>query len=317
MNRSNVPSALPSLRQLQYLVQLAERRNFRQAADACFVTQSTLSAGIKELETILGTQLVERSTRTMRLTAAGQEIVARARAIIAAAEDLASFAKGAREPFSGPLRLGVIPTIAPFLLPAVLAALRARYPALKPFLREDLTANLLERLRSGGLDFALIALPYDTGDLEVRPLFEDAFWFVAREDDPLVSAKSIAVRQLKPESVLLLEEGHCLRDHAIRACGRRESKDSMLEATSLTTLLQMVDGGMGVTLLPEMTLKSGILNGTRLVARPFTKEVPSRTIALAMRREAGFQREAQLFADHVLQCLRVQHKRGVSGDRRA
>lgn len=317
MNRSNVPSALPSLRQLQYLVQLAERRNFRQAADACFVTQSTLSAGIKELETILGTQLVERSTRTMRLTAAGQEIVARARAIIAAAEDLASFAKGAREPFSGPLRLGVIPTIAPFLLPAVLAALRARYPGLKPFLREDLTANLLERLRSGGLDFALIALPYDTGDLEVRPLFEDAFWFVAREDDPLVSAKSIAVRQLKPESVLLLEEGHCLRDHAIRACGRRESKDSMLEATSLTTLLQMVDGGMGVTLLPEMTLKSGILNGTRLVARPFTKEVPSRTIALAMRREAGFQREAQLFADHVLQCLRVQQKRGVSGDRRA
>lgn len=317
MNRSNASSALPSLRQLQYLVQLAERRNFRQAADACFVTQSTLSAGIKELETILGTQLVERSTRTMRLTAAGQEIVARARAIIAAAEDLASFAKGAREPFSGPLRLGVIPTIAPFLLPAVLAALRARYPGLKPFLREDLTANLLERLRSGGLDFALIALPYDTGDLEVRPLFEDAFWFVAREDDPLVSAKSIAVRQLKPESVLLLEEGHCLRDHAIRACGRRESKDSMLEATSLTTLLQMVDGGMGVTLLPEMTLKSGILNGTRLVARPFTKEVPSRTIALAMRREAGFQREAQLFADHVLQCLRVQQKRGVSGDRRA
>lgn len=317
MNRSNASSALPSLRQLQYLVQLAERRNFRQAADACFVTQSTLSAGIKELETILGTQLVERSTRTMRLTAAGQEIVARARAIIAAAEDLASFAKGAREPFSGPLRLGVIPTIAPFLLPAVLAALRARYPGLKPFLREDLTANLLERLRSGGLDFALIALPYDTGDLEVRPLFEDAFWFVAREDDPLVSAKSVAVRQLKPESVLLLEEGHCLRDHAIRACGRRESKDSMLEATSLTTLLQMVDGGMGVTLLPEMTLKSGILNGTRLVARPFTKEVPSRTIALAMRREAGFQREAQLFADHVLQCLRVQQKRGVSGDRRA
>lgn len=317
MNRSNASSALPSLRQLQYLVQLAERRNFRQAADACFVTQSTLSAGIKELETILGTQLVERSTRTMRLTAAGQEIVARARAIIAAAEDLASFAKGAREPFSGPLRLGVIPTIAPFLLPAVLAALRARYPGLKPFLREDLTANLLERLRSGGLDFALIALPYDTGDLEVRPLFEDAFWFVAREDDPLVSAKSVAVRQLKPESVLLLEEGHCLRDHAIRACGRRESKGSMLEATSLTTLLQMVDGGMGVTLLPEMTLKSGILNGTRLVARPFTKEVPSRTIALAMRREAGFQREAQLFADHVLQCLRVQQKRGVSGDRRA
>lgn len=318
MNRSTVPAgALPSLRQLQYLVQLAERRNFRQAADACFVTQSTLSAGIKELETTLGTQLVERSTRTMRLTAAGEEVVARARAIIAATEDLASFAKGAREPFSGPLRLGVIPTIAPFLLPAVLAALRAHYPALKPFLREDLTANLLERLRSGKLDFALIALPYETGELEVRPLFKDAFWFVARADDPLVATKSVAVRQLRPETVLLLEEGHCLRDHAIRACGRGDAKGAMLEATSLTTLLQMVEGGMGVTLLPEMTLKSGILNGTKLVARPFAKEVPSRTIALAMRREAGLQREAALFAEHVLQCLRAHQKRGVSGGRAA
>ena len=318
MNRSSPGSrALPSLRQLQYLVALAEHRNFRKAADACFVTQSTLSAGLKELEATLGAQLVERTTRAMRLTAAGEEVVARARAIIAATEDLASFAKGTREPFSGPLRLGVIPTIAPFLLPAVLPALRKRYPELQLFLREDLTANLLERLRSGTLDFALIALPYDTGELEVRPLFKDAFWFVAREDDPLAATKTIAVRQLKPETVLLLEEGHCLRDHAIKACGRREGKGSMLEATSLTTLLQMIEGGMGVTLLPEMTLKSGILNGTRLVARPFTTEVPSRTIALAMRREGGFRREAQLFADHVLQCLRAQQKRGVSGYRGA
>jgi LysR family hydrogen peroxide-inducible transcriptional activator len=318
MNRSSSGSrALPSLRQLQYLVALAEHRNFRQAADACFVTQSTLSAGLKELEATLGAQLVERTTRAMRLTAAGEEVVARARAIIAATEDLATFAKGIREPFSGPLRLGVIPTIAPFLLPAVLPALRKHYPELKPFLREDLTANLLERLRSGTLDFALIALPYDTGELEVRPLFKDAFWFVAREDDPLAATKTIAVRQLKPETVLLLEEGHCLRDHAIKACGRREGKGSMLEATSLTTLLQMIEGGMGVTLLPEMTLKSGILNGTRLVARPFTTEVPSRTIALAMRREGSFRREAQLFADHVLQCLRAQQKRGVSGYRGA
>jgi LysR family hydrogen peroxide-inducible transcriptional activator len=318
MNRSNPgATALPSLRQLQYLLALAERRNFRQAADACFVTQSTLSAGIKELEATLGAQLVERTTRAMRLTAAGEEVVARARGIIAATQDLASFAKGIREPFSGPLRLGIIPTIAPFLLPAVLPALRKRYPKLKPFLREDLTANLLERLRSGTLDFALIALPYDTGELEVRPLYKDAFWFVAREDDPLAATKTIAVRQLKPETVLLLEEGHCLRDHAIKACGRHEGKGSMLEATSLTTLLQMIEGGMGVTLLPEMTLKSGILNGTRLVARPFTTEVPSRTIALAMRREGSFRREAQLFAEHVLQCLRAQQKRGVSGYRRA
>jgi LysR family hydrogen peroxide-inducible transcriptional activator len=309
-------SALPSLRQLQYLAALAERRNFRQAAEACFVTQSTLSAGIKELEATLGTQLVERTTRATRLTAAGEEVVARARAIITATEDLARFAKGVREPFSGPLRLGVIPTIAPFLLPAVLPALRKRYPALKLFLREDLTANLLERLRSATLDLALIALPYDTGELEVQPLFKDVFWYVAREDDPLAAAKTIAVRQLKPETVLLLEEGHCLRDHAIQACGRREAS-AMLEATSLTTLLQMVEGGMGVTLLPEMTLRSGILNGTGLVARPFATEVPSRTIALAMRREGSFRREARLFAEQVVQCLHAQQKRSVGGERRS
>ncbi|MGQ0522264.1 MAG: hydrogen peroxide-inducible genes activator [Betaproteobacteria bacterium] len=312
MNRSKPQaSALPSLRQLQYLVALAEQRNFRHAADACFVTQSTLSAGIKELEATLGTQLVERSTRTMRLTAAGEQVVSRAQRIIAAAEDLANYAKGAREPFSGPLRLGVIPTIAPFLLPAVLAGMRQRYPALKPFLREDLTAHLLERLRGGSLDFALIALPYDTGELEVRPLFEDRFWFVAREDDPLSAEKAISVRQLKPETVLLLEEGHCLRDHAIRACGRREGSGSMLEATSLTTLLQMVEGGMGVTLLPEMALKSGILNGTRLVARPFARELPLRTVTLVLRRESSLQREADLFAQHVLECLDAQRKRGA------
>jgi LysR family hydrogen peroxide-inducible transcriptional activator len=316
MNRSKpAASALPSLRQLQYLTALAERRNFRHAADACFVTQSTLSPGIKELEATLGTRLVERSTRAMRLTPAGAEVVARARAIIAAAEDLANFAKGVREPFSGPLRLGVIPTIAPFLLPPVLAALRARYPALKPFLREDLTANLLERLRGGSLDFALIALPYETGELDVRALFKDPFWFVARADDPLAASKSISVRQLRPEHVLLLEEGHCLRDHAIRACGPREGRGNMLQATSLTTLLQMVEGGLGVTLLPEMTLKSGILTGTRLIARPFATEVPSRTIALAMRREANLHREAGLFAEHVLQCLRAQQKRALNRGR--
>ncbi|MGQ0752730.1 MAG: hydrogen peroxide-inducible genes activator [Betaproteobacteria bacterium] len=311
MNRSKPAARLPSLRQLQYLAALAGQRNFRHAADACFVTQSTLSAGIKELESTLGTQLVERSTRAMRLTAAGEEVVSRARNIIAAAEDLANYARGAREPFSGPLRLGVIPTIAPFLLPAVLAGLRKRYPALKPYLREDLTASLLERLRGGGLDFALIALPYETGELEVRPLYKDAFWFVCREDDPLAAAESISVRQLKPETVLLLEEGHCLRDHAIRACGRGEGSSSMLEATSLTTLLQMVEGGMGVTLLPEMSLRSGILNGTRLVARPFSKELPSRTIALVLRRESSLQREAGLFAQHVLEYLESERRRGT------
>src|SRR6185436_8495465 len=166
-------AALPSLRQLSYLVELAERLNFREAAAAQFVTQSTLSAGIKELESQLGVQLVERDRRTVRLTAVGEEVVGRARGVLAAARDLAESARSAAQPLSGPLRLGTIPTIAPFLLPEVLPPLRRAYPELKLYLREDLTERLLERLRAGGLDVALIALPFETGDLYVRELFKD------------------------------------------------------------------------------------------------------------------------------------------------
>ena len=174
--------ALPTLRQLAYLVELSERLNFRVAAEAQFVTQSTLSAGIKELETLLGVQLVERDKRHVRLTAVGEDVVARARELLAAATDLAEAARSATRPLSGPLRLGAIPTIAPYLLPSVLPALRRAHGELKLYLREDLTKRLLERLRAGGLDVALIALPFDTGDLYVRELFKDEFSFVARED---------------------------------------------------------------------------------------------------------------------------------------
>src|SRR5262245_65182560 len=186
--------ALPSLRQLGYLVELAERLNFRAAAEAQFVTQSTLSAGIKELEKLLGVQLVERDKRRVRLTAVGEEVTARARELLAGATDLAESARSAIAPLSGTLRLGAIPTIAPFLLPDVLSPLRRAYPALKLHLREDLTERLLDRLRAGSLDIALIALPYETGDLYVRELFEDEFWFVAREE--VARDREHALRQL-------------------------------------------------------------------------------------------------------------------------
>ncbi len=299
-------SALPSLRQLRYLVAVSERLNFRQAAEDCFVTQSTLSAGIKELEGQLGVELVERDTRSVRLTAVGEQVVARATRLLAEARDLVEVAKGAREPLSGPLRLGVIPTIAPFMLPAMLPELRAAYPELKLYLREDQTERLLERLRSGDLDVALIALPYDVGELHVRKLFKDEFWFVAREDDPLAQANEVAVRSLRPGQVLLLEEGHCLREHALSACGTRAANaDTQLEATSLHTLMQMVEGGLGVTLLPEMTLKAGILNGTSLVARPFAADVPARTIALAIRPTSAHRRDFELLAEFIL--ARARH----------
>jgi LysR family transcriptional regulator, hydrogen peroxide-inducible genes activator len=297
--------ALPTLRQLAYLVELSERLNFRVAAEAQFVTQSTLSAGLKELEAVLGVQLVERDNRNVRLTAIGEDVVARAKDLLAAATDLAEAARSARGPLSGPLRLGAIPTIAPYLLPRVLPALRRAYADLKLYLREDVTRALLERLRAGGLDVALIALPFDTGDLYVRELFRDEFSLVTREADRAGGHKEVALRKIDPGDMLLLEEGHCLRDHAIAACGpRRGPWESRVEATSLTTLIQMVEGGLGVTLLPDITLQAGILKGTKLVARPLLRPAPARTLALAARHRSPRRRDADLLADFLIEQRR-------------
>lgn len=302
MADASMPSvaALPSLRQLSYLVVLAEKLNFRQAADALFVTQSTLSAGIKELEATVGAQLVERDTRVVRLTPLGEAVTKRAKEMIASAYDLMDLAHGASKPLSGPFRLGVIPTIAPFLLPNLLPRVRSAYPDLRLFLREDQTERVIEKLRAGELDAGIIALPWDTGELVVQPLFKDEFWFVARATDPESKQKEIAVRDIDLGRLVLLEEGHCLRDHAIAACGRRASGLSpSVEATSLHTLIQMVEGGIGVTLLPEMTLKAGILNGTHLIARPFSTQVPARTIALVNRPTAPRSEDFRLLAELI------------------
>jgi LysR family hydrogen peroxide-inducible transcriptional activator len=301
---------LPTLRQLAYLVELAERLNFRVAAEAQFVTQSTLSAGIKELETVLGVQLVERDKRRVRLTAVGEETAARGRELLAAATDLAEAARAATRPLAGPLRLGAIPTIAPYLLPAVLPALRRAHPDLKLFLREDLTERLLERLRAGGLDVALIALPYEIGDLYARELFEDRFSYVARASDPAVRGQAVSLGRIDAGDLLLLEEGHCLREHAIAACGRRRGGfEPKVEATSLTTLLQMVAGGLGATLLPGITLESGILKGTGLVARRFAQPAPSRTLALVARRSSPRRRDADLLAEFLVAERRAASQR--------
>src|SRR5260370_6700443 len=188
--------ALPTLRQLAYLVELSARLNFRVAGEAQFVTQSTLSAGIKELETVLGVQLGERDNRTVRLSAIGEDVVARAKELLAAATDLAEAARSATRPLSGPLRLGAIPTIAPYLLPRVLPALRRAYGDLKLYLREDVTKVLLERLRAGGLDVALIALPFDTGDLYRRELFRDEVSLATREADPAPGNNAVELREI-------------------------------------------------------------------------------------------------------------------------
>lgn len=303
--------ALPSLRQLQYLVAIAQHLNFTRAAEACFVTQSTLSAGLKELETTLGAQVVERDRRSVVLTPLGREIADRAQSLLAEAEDLVELAAGAAEPMSGTLRLGVIPTIAPFLLPKALPGLRDRYPHLKLALREDLTANLLARLRDGELDLALIALPYETDELAVRPLFDDEFWLAGPAGDPALKAKRSAVTGPVTERLLLLEEGHCLRDHTLAACDReRKPNASGLEATSLLTLVQMVESGLGLALVPELALRSGVLTHTGLIARPLAPPAPWRTIALVARHTTARGAELDALAEFLID-LRKREGRAV------
>ena len=290
-------AALTSLRQLRYLLALAEHLNFTRAAEACFVSQSTLSTGLKELEATLGVQLVERDKQSVALTAVGEQVLARARQVLTAAEDLSDFAADAARPMQGQLRLGVIPTIAPFVLPAVMPALREKFPQLQLALREDLTAHLLERLRNRQLDFALIALPYDTADLQVLPLYKDKFWLVGRESDASITGRAIQLSAEWTERLLLLEEGHCLREHALQACRATEvaSVDGM-EATSLLTLVQMVASGMGVALLPEMAIQSGLLDNLSLKSRPLAPPAPERTIALVTRSTSAHMAEFEAIA---------------------
>lgn len=294
-------SALPSLKQLQYLVALSDRLNFTRAAEACFVTQSTLSAGLKELEKTLGTQLVERDRQTVLMTPLGQALVEQARAIVTATQDLVELAAEGREPMTGLLRLGVIPTIAPFLLPQSLQLIREHYPKLRLTLREDLTPNLLLLLADGQLDFALIALPYDTANLLVKPLFDDNLWIVSRKDDPAVRARIVNFTSSITDRLLLLEEGHCLRDHTLYACSASNSASSLgVEATSLLTLVQMVESGLGIALVPEMAVKGGLTENPNLVARPITKPSPKRTIALVARLSTSRLADFRALAEVIL-----------------
>jgi LysR family hydrogen peroxide-inducible transcriptional activator len=297
--------SLPSLKQLRYLLALAEHLNFTRAAQACFVSQSTLSTGLKELETTLGVQLVERDKQTVSLTQIGEEVVARARQVMASAEDLSDFVADASRPMQRQLRLGVIPTIAPFVLPSVMPMLRLKFPKLQLALREDLTANLLTRLRNRQLDFALIALPYETDDLRVLKLYKDKFWLVELENDRSIIGKAIQISSQWTERLLLLEEGHCLRDHALQACSATEvASVNGIEATSLLTLVQMVSSGFGVALLPDLAVQSGLLNGSSLKARPLAPPAPVRTIALVTRPTSAHMVEFEAIGELIAAARR-------------
>ncbi|MDO8607108.1 MAG: hydrogen peroxide-inducible genes activator [Phaeospirillum sp.] len=285
---------LPTLRQLRYLVALAEHRHFGRAAEACLATQSTLSAGLQELEALLGAALVERTKRKVLMTPLGEAVVARACDVLRGAEDIADLVRAAGQPLAGPLRLGVIPTIAPFLLPKVLPELRRRYPDLRLVLREDLTARLLDRLAAAELDAALLALPYDAPDMEMMTLVEDPFVLACPPGHPLAAKAQVSGADLVGADLLLLEEGHCLRDHALAACSLPPpSRGEDILGTSLGTLVQMVASGLGVTLLPVLAVEGGVLRGTDLVTRPLAGG-GTRVLGLAWRRSSARKAEFKL-----------------------
>ncbi|MBB4286605.1 hydrogen peroxide-inducible genes activator [Roseospira goensis] len=291
--------ALPTPRQLRYLVTVAETLHFGQAADRCNVTQSTLSAGIRELETLLGVTLIERQTRRrVVVTPVGQEIVARAARLLADTEALLDVAAAQSRPLSGLLRLGVIPTIGPYLLPGVLPVLRRRYPALRLYLREDLTDGLLESLAAGRLDAALLATPFDLRGMVSETLGEEEVVVALPADHPLAAREAVREGDLTDETLLMLEDGHCLRDHALAACHLSRGRgNERFQATSLTMLTQMVAAGLGLTLLPRMAVAREVLPGGGVVVRDLADSRPARTLVLVWRPGAARAADFHLLAE--------------------
>jgi LysR family hydrogen peroxide-inducible transcriptional activator len=283
---------LPSTRQLRYLAALAEHRHFGKAAAACFVSQSAFSVAIQALEEGLGVRLVDRTNRRVTITALGQEIAVQARLCLRDLESLVELARDESSPLAGVLRLGVIPTIAPFLLPRVLPGLRKQLPLLKLFLHEGPTREIHDKLLRGELDVLLLALPFDLPGTELMTLFRDPLRLACRADSQLVDPKNFRYQQLEREAVLLLEDGHCLREHAIHACRLKSTeKVSPFAASSLLTLIEMVDADLGITFLPAMADGSALLAGTRVRTWPLS-ERSFREIGLAWRQ--GSRRQAEL-----------------------
>jgi LysR family hydrogen peroxide-inducible transcriptional activator len=279
-------TALPGSQQLRYVVALAEAQHFGRAASACRVTQSTLSAGLMALERQIDAAILDRSAgKRVVFTPLGHEIVVRARAALAALEAVSEAADAARAPMTGPLRLGVIPTIGPFLLPRLMPALRAAFPQLKLFLREDTTARCLERLASNRLDVVLLALPCACEGAETLAVVQDEFFVALPPDSPLAAADRVSAAQLAHERLLFLEDGHCLRDQALAACGKIGAGDGFA-ATSLHTLVQMVAGGLGATLLPRIALEAGVTEGASVVIKRLDGKGAWRTLGLAWRPNA-------------------------------
>ena len=269
---------LPTMKQLQYLVALADTQHFGRAAQRCYIAQSTLSAGIRDIESVLGIAIAERSNRHVLITRVGVQIAERARALLRDAEEVMEMARAGRSPMTGEMRLGVIPTISPFLLPRVLPVLRDRFPDLTIYLREEQTAPLLARLEEGELDVALIALPYETEDLSIDVILKDEFLFACHRTHALACTDEVSLEALAGEQLMLLAEGHCLRGHTLDACGVGDTKArAQFEASSLHTLVQMVAAGIGVTLIPQLAVDARVIQGTGIslsrLAMPASRDI--------------------------------------------
>jgi LysR family hydrogen peroxide-inducible transcriptional activator len=295
-----VTTYLPTIKQLQYLVALHEHGHFGRAAEASFVSQSTLSAGIRELESLLGVTLVERSRRVVRFTPLGEQVVAKAHRLLREAEELSDLVQASGKPLSGELRMSVIPTIAPFMLPRILPRLRRERPNLKLFLREETSDHAVESLHHGRADCVLLALPFATGEVEKEHIADDRLFIALPKDDPRDPPAVFSPEMIDEGRLLLLEDGHCLKEHALAACNRPELRASAtMIGTSLHTLVQMVDNGLGLTMLPEMAIDAGILHETEVVARPLKSKNASREIALIWRKNSPRGDEFRLLAEEL------------------
>ncbi|EAQ99314.1 hydrogen peroxide-inducible genes activator [Congregibacter litoralis] len=291
----------PTIKQLRYLCSVVEHGHFGRAAKACHVSQSTLSAGILELEEVLGASLLERNNRSLVLTGLGEEVVERARGLLLDVEDLVALCQASAEPLSGRLRLGVIPTIAPFLLPGLLKSLRSDHPEFTPFIREDLTEPLVDALHRGELDLLLLALPVQADGVESMHLFDDPFFLASPVDHPLAAKSDLDTGDLQGQELLLLEDGHCLRDHALEACKLRGREYTVpYQATSLTTVVQMVASGIGVTLVPGMAVTAGALATADVTVTPFADPSVKRDIGLMWRKKTPRQTEFRLLGEYIM-----------------
>jgi LysR family hydrogen peroxide-inducible transcriptional activator len=292
------------LKDLRYLVALADEKHFGRAAERSHISQPTLSAQLKKLEDYLGVQLIERNPKQVTLTEAGEQIVSRARRILEASDEVVTLARAHRDPLAGKLRLALLPTIGPYLLPRVAREIRKALPRLELRLYEYQTVPMLEKLHDGSIDVGVLALPVDLDGLESRPLYDEPFTVALPQHHKLTKKTSLRVEDLKDESLLLLEDGHCLRDQALEVCsgvGMQEKQD--FRATSLETLRQMVATGAGVTLLPELASRGAYGSARGVVLRPFVKPTPVRHIGAIWRKTTArlpaIEALCKIIADHA------------------